>query len=190
MVATPQMPSPWESAKKVCLAQLLIRKSVGAYEEWKFKYRYSAADNPAFPTKFHAGTIFEFGHHAPYSTSTGNSGMYIGLDGRSGGEGHYIGVPTSTFSDGSGHDFDLYRICSLPQLVKDKDYLCEARIRYNPDSTGYVRVKIDGVTIVDESRPMRPPTSDIPKCQPGWYSDLGTTKNGVELRNIEYTYGV
>lgn len=188
-VATPQMQSGWESAKKVCLAQLLVRKSVGQYETWKFKYRYPAADNPSWPALFHAGTIFEFGHHKPYSTSTGNSGVYIGLDSRAGGEGHHIGVPTSTFSDGPG-SFDYYKICDVGQLVKDKDYMLEARFRYNPDATGYCQIKIDGRTIIDESRPMRPPTPDIPKCQPGWYSNLGTTKNGVEIRNLEYAYGI
>lgn len=190
-VATPQMPSGWESAKKVCLAQLMIRKAVGKYETWKFKYRYPSADNPAFPTKFHSGTIFEFGHHAPYGSSTGNSGVYIGLDGRAGGEGHYLGIPTSTFIDGQGsHTF--HRICDLPTFMAqlDHDYVLEARIRYNPDNTGYVKVTIDGKVIVEMNRPMRPPTSDIPKCQPGWYSDLGMTKNGVELRNLEYVYDV
>lgn len=188
-VATPQMPSGWEAAKKVCLAQLMIRKAVGKYETWKFKYRYPSADNPAFPTRFHSGTIFEFGHHAPYGSSTGNSGVYIGLDTRPGGEGHNIGVPTPGFIDGPGA-FDYYKICDFNQLELDKDYLCEVRLRYNPDSTGYIQVKVDGRTIVDESRPMRPPSSDIPKCQPGWYSDLGTTRNGVEIRNLEYAYDV
>lgn len=181
MVATPQMVSTWESNKKVCFAQMLVRKSVGAYETWKFKYRYPSADNPAWPPLFHAGTIWEFGHHMT------NSGVYIGLDSRAGGLGHHLGVPTAAFTGGG---FDYFTICPLDQLELDKDYLCEARLRYNPDSTGYCQVKIDGVTIIDQSRPMRPNTSEIPKPQPGWYSNLGTTKNGVELRNIEYAYGV
>lgn len=183
MVATPQMPAPWQGSKKVCFAQLLIRTAVGLYEEWSFKYRYPSADNPAFPTLFQAGTVFEFGHHQ------NNSGVYIGVDARAGGEGHHVGVPTSSFSEGG---FNFYTICSFPTFLSqlDHDYVVQARLRYNPDGTGYVRIIIDGVTIVDQSRPMRPNTSEIPKPQPGWYSDLGSTKNGVELRNIAYDYNV
>jgi hypothetical protein len=182
-VSTTSMIAPWQSDKKVCLGFIDLRTAVGAFEQWNFKYRFPAAINSAFPHSWQGGTIFEFGHHAT------NSGIFIGIDGRQlpGDEGHMIGVPVPPFGVG---DFQFYKICETAQIVKDKDYVVDARIKYAPDNTGYVRIKVDGVTIIDQNRPTRPSTSEIPKFQPGWYSDIGSNTNGVEIRNLQYNYNV
>ena len=180
-VCTSQMVAVWDSTAKACLAFADIRPAVGLYEQWDFKFRYPSIDNPTFSGGFFAGTIFEFGHHQL------NSGVKIEIDPRAGGEGLHIGVPINFNDSGS---FDYYTIVDFPTFELDRDYVVDARLRYNIDNTGYVRVKVDGVTIVDQFRPMRPNTSEIPKVQFGWYSDRAAATSGAEIRNLQYAYGV
>jgi hypothetical protein len=184
-VATSSMAAPWDSSTKTCLAVRDRRPGVGQFEQWDFKYRYPLADNPSFSTGFFAGAIFEFGH-----TQT-NSGLKLDFDGRnvSGALGHYLGVPKAPWGVG---DFDYISIVDYTTFLNQRghDYVLTARIRYNPDSTGYVQVIIDGRTIIDQFRPMRPNTSEIPKIQFGYYSDRTAAKNGSEIRNLNYQYNV
>jgi hypothetical protein len=180
-VATPQMKAPWQSTKKICFGQFPIRKAVGGMETWTFKYRYPRALNPSgLANGWQGGHVFEFGHHTP------NSGILIASDGRApdgGDEGHVLWVPKAPWDTGS---FDYYKIGD--KVLWDHDYVVEAKIRYRPDATGYVKITIDGRVIIDANRPTRPNTSEIPLCQPGWYSEVGSDKNGCEIRNLTYSY--
>lgn len=172
-ISTASMPALWDAANgtftKVCLAQghpSHFWGELNATEHWEFNMYFPSPQSIPDITHWHSGELWQ------WHTSQA-SGHHIALN------------PSGTFRIGRLSSVTGYQFTNGPSIIFNTWMGWVIDVKWKQDSTGYIRVYLNGVKLVDFSG-QTDFNDGNRRLQFGWYADRQYT-NEVRFGGISVT---